>query len=360
MKILAVLYKGGKSALAEPRLMGTVENKLGIAPWLKSLGHEYIVTDDKEGPNSVFQKELPTADVLITTPFHPAYLTGDLIRNKAAKLKLALTAGVGSDHVDLDAANEKKIMVAEVTGSNQVSVAEHVVMDILNLVRNFIPAHEQAERGEWDVSAIAQNAFDLQGKVVGTLGAGRIGTLVLQRLVPFQCKELIYYDYRPMPAEIAKELGARHVPDLHEFLGQCDVITVNTPLHDGTRGLINAELLKHVKKGAWIVNTARGAICDRESIAKALEEGTINGYAGDVWDIQPAPKDHVWRTMKNPLGGGNGMTPHYSGTTLDAQKRYADGTKDILERWFKGEAQVPANLIVSDGHYATRSYGQHK
>lgn len=360
MKILAVLYSGGKSALAEPRLLSTVENKLGMASWLKSLGHEYIVTDDKEGPNSVFQKELPDADVLITTPFHPAYLTGDLIRQKASKLKLALTAGVGSDHVDLNAANEKKIMVAEVTGSNVTSVAEHVVMDMLNLVRNFVPAHEMAKRGDWDVSAIARNAFDLEGKVIGTLGAGRIGRLVLQRVKPFDPKELLYYDYNPMPADIANALGARHVPDLKEFLGQCDVVTVNAPLHEGTRGLINSELLQHFKKGAWIVNTARGAICDRIAIKEALESGQINGYAGDVWDVQPAPKDHPWRTMQNPLGGGNAMTPHYSGTTLDAQKRYADGTKDILERWFKGEAQEPANVIVEDGQYATRSYGQRK
>ncbi|EJU04417.1 hypothetical protein DACRYDRAFT_76868 [Dacryopinax primogenitus] len=360
MKILAVLYKGGKSAVAEPRLLGTIENRLGIASWLKSLGHEFIVTDDKEGPNSVFQRELPDTDILITTPFHPAYLTGDLIRNKAHKLKLALTSGVGSDHVDLNAANEKKIMVAEVTGSNVTSVAEHVIMCMLNLVRNFVPAHEQIEKDQWDVAAIARNAFDLEGKVIGTLGAGRIGQRVLKRLVPFDPKELVYYDYNPLPEAVANELGARHIPDLHQFLGECDVVTVNAPLHEGTRGLINTELLKHFKKGAFIVNTARGAICDRVSIAKALEEGQINGYAGDVWDVQPAPKDHIWRHMKNPLGGGNGMTPHYSGTTLDAQKRYADGTRDILERFFKGEDQIPANLIVADGRYATRSYGERK
>ncbi|KZT58851.1 hypothetical protein CALCODRAFT_481958 [Calocera cornea HHB12733] len=360
MKILCVLYKGGKSALQEPRLLSTVENSLGIGPWLKSLGHEYIVTDDKEGPNSVFQRELPDTDVLITTPFHPAYLTGDLIRNKAKKLKLALTAGVGSDHVDLTAANEKKISVFEVTGSNVTSVAEHVVMEMLNLVRNFVAAHEMSERGDWDVSAIARNAYDIEGKTIGTLGAGRIGRLVLSRLRPFNPKELLYYDYNPLPDDIATELGARHVPDLPEFLGQCDVVTVNAPLHDGTRGLINGALLQHFKKGAWLVNTARGAICDRISIAEALESGQLNGYAGDVWDVQPAPKDHPWRTMKNPLGGGNAMTPHYSGTTLDAQKRYADGTRDILERWFQGEAQVPANVIVSDGQYATKSYGKHK
>ena len=124
-----------------------------------------------------------------------------------------------------------------------------------------------------------------------------------------------------------------------EFVSQCDIVTINCPLHEGTRGLVNAELLKHFKKGAWIVNTARGAICDKDAIADAVKSGHINGYAGDVWNVQPAPKDHPWRTMKNPLGGGNGMVPHYSGTTLDAQIRYATGTKSILENYFQDKPQ---------------------
>ncbi|KAI5824543.1 hypothetical protein K523DRAFT_252951 [Schizophyllum commune Tattone D] len=357
MKVLAVLYKGLEAARQEPRLLGTVENQLGISSWLKSLGHEFIVTDDKEGPNSVFQKNLKDAEVVITTPFHPGYLTRDLIE-QAKNLKLCVTAGVGSDHIDLDAAVDHKIQVLEVTGSNVTSVAEHAVMSILALVRNFVPAHEMIERGDWNVSEVARNAFDLENKVVGTLGAGRIGYRILQRLKPFGCKELLYYDYNPLPAEANKDLGARRVEDLKEFVSQLDVLTVNAPLHPGTKGLINRDLLQHFKTGAWIVNTARGAICDKDAIAEALKTGKINGYSGDVWNVQPAPKDHIWRTMKNPLGGGNGMVPHYSGTTLDAQKRYADGTRQILQNHFEGKPQDPANVIVGTGKYETKSYGQ--
>lgn len=97
------------------------------------------------------------------------------------------------------------------------------------------------------------------------------------------------------------------------------------------------------------MNTARGAICDREAIAEAVKSGHINGYAGDVWNVQPAPKDHPWRTMKNPIGGGNGMVPHYSGTTLDAQARYAAGTREILENYFNDKPQNPVNVIVGKG-----------
>nr|AFO55209.1 NAD-dependent formate dehydrogenase [Moniliophthora perniciosa] len=355
MKVLAILYNGYKAAEEEPRLLGTVENKLGMKDWLASLGHEFVVTSDKEGPDSDFQKHIVDAEVLITTPFHPGYLTRDLVE-KAKNLKLCITAGVGSDHIDLNAAVDHKIQVLEVSGSNVVSVAEHVVMSILLLVRNFVPAHEMIERGDWQVSEVARNAFDLENKVVGTIGAGRIGYRVLQRLVPFDCKELLYYDYAPLPAAAAEAVKARRVEDLKEFVSQCDVVTVNCPLHEGTRGLVNAELLKHFKKGAWLVNTARGAICDKDAVAEAVRSGQLSGYAGDVWNVQPAPKDHVWRTMKNPLGGGNGMVPHYSGTTLDAQARYAAGAKSILENYLNGKPQEPQNIIVGLGKYETKAY----
>jgi len=357
MKILAILYEGGQAAREEPRLLGTLENKLGIESWIKSLGHELIVSASKEGPDSDFQKHLVDAEVLITTPFHPGYLTRDLVE-KAKNLKICITAGVGSDHIDLNAAVDHRIQVLEVSGSNVVSVAEHVIMSILLLVRNFVPAHEMVERGDWQVSQIARNAYDLEGKVVGTIGAGRIGFRVLQRLVPFNCKELLYYDYSSLPEAASKEVKARKVSDLKDFVSQCDVVTVNCPLHEGTRGLVNAELLSHFKKGAWLVNTARGAICDKDAVAAALKSGQISGYSGDVWDVQPAPKDHVWRTMKNPLGGGNGMVPHYSGTTLDAQARYANGVKSILENYFNDKEQEAQNIIIGLGKYETKAYGQ--
>ncbi|CED83014.1 nad-dependent formate dehydrogenase [Phaffia rhodozyma] len=361
MKVLAILYVGGKAAEEESRLLGTVENSLGIKDWLESQGHTLVVTDDKEGASSVFQKELKDTDILISTPFHPAYLTADLLsKEKSPNLKLCVTAGVGSDHVDLNECNKRKITVAEVSGSNVVSVAEHVIMTILLLVRNFIPAHEQTVRGNWNVAEVARNAFDLEGKVCGVIGAGRIGYRVLQRLVPFNCKELLYYDYTPIPDQYANEFKHRRVDDFNEFLSQCDVISVNCPLHEKTRNLINKDTLKHFKKGAWLVNTARGAICNAEDVRDALESGQLAGYGGDVWNVQPAPKDHPWRTMTNPLGGGNGMVPHMSGTTLDAQKRYADGTKLIIEQFLAGKPIDKQNLIVADGQYATLAYGQRK
>lgn len=111
-----------------------------------------------------------------------------------------------------------------------------------------------------------------------------------------------------------------------------------------------------MKKGAWIVNTARGALCVAEDMAAALESGHIRGYGGDVWNVQPSPASHCWRTMKANQGrGGNAMTAHISGTSLDAQARYAKGTIEILDNWVNKKAQVPANIIVENGDYATKA-----
>ncbi|KAB8226378.1 D-isomer specific 2-hydroxyacid dehydrogenase [Aspergillus novoparasiticus] len=361
-KVLMVLYEGKEHAKQQPRLLGTVENELGIRKWLEDQGHTLVTTSDKEGPNSTFEKELVDAEVIITTPFHPGYLTAERLA-KAKKLKLAVTAGIGSDHVDLNAANKTNggITVAEVTGSNVVSVAEHVLMTILTLVRNFVPAHDQIRNGEWDVAAVAKNEFDLENKVVGTVGVGRIGERVLRRLKPFDCKELLYYDYQGLSAETEKEIGCRRVEDLADMVSQCDIVTINCPLHESTKGLFNKELIAKMKPGSWLVNTARGAIVVKEDVAEALKSGHLRGYGGDVWFPQPAPKDHPLRYAEHPWGGGNAMVPHMSGTSIDAQVRYAEGTKSILDSYFSGrEDYRPQDLIVHKGDYATKAYGQRK
>ncbi|OLN82095.1 Formate dehydrogenase [Colletotrichum chlorophyti] len=381
VKVLAVLYDGGQHAKdvsahfphipgyavanwckskQVPGLLGTTENELGIRKWLEDQGHTLVTTSDKEGENSKFDQELVDAEIIITTPFHPGYLTAERLA-KAKKLKLAVTAGIGSDHVDLNAANKTNggITVAEVTGSNVVSVAEHVVMTILVLVRNFVPAHEQIERGDWNVAAVAKQEYDLENKVVGTVAIGRIGERVLRRLKAFDCKELLYYDYQPLSPEKEKEIGCRRVENLEEMLAQCDIVTINAPLHEKTRGLFNKELISKMKKGSYLVNTARGAIVVKEDVAEALKSGHLAGYGGDVWFPQPAPQDHPLRTAKNPFGGGNAMVPHMSGTSLDAQKRYADGTKSIIETYLSGRDDYkPEDLIVHKGDYATKAYGQ--
>jgi formate dehydrogenase len=179
------------------QLLGSVSGELGLRTFLENGGHEFVVTSDKDGENSVFDRELVDADVVISQPFWPAYLTVGRMA-KARNLKLAITAGIGSDHVDLQAAIEKGVTVTEVTYCNIISVAEHVVMMILSLVRNYIPSYQWVIKGGWNIADCVQRSYDVEGMSVGSVAAGRIGLAVLRRLYPFDM-DLHYTDrHRPI------------------------------------------------------------------------------------------------------------------------------------------------------------------
>ncbi|MET9229995.1 NAD-dependent formate dehydrogenase [Lentzea sp. NPDC003310] len=326
-------------------LLGSVSGELGLRRYLEDQGHTLVVTSDKEGPDSTFDRELVDADVVVSQPFWPAYLTAERIA-RAPRLKLALTAGIGSDHVDLDAAIAHGVTVAEVTYCNSISVAEHVVMSILNLVRDFVPAHQVVCDGGWHVADAVARSYDVEGMHVGTVAAGRIGLAVLRRLAPFDV-HLHYTDRHRLPETVERELNLTYHPTTADMVPHCDVVTINAPLHPETEGLFGDELIATMKRGAYLVNTARARIADREAVVRALESGQLAGYAGDVWFPQPAPADHPWRTMPH-----HAMTPHISGSSLSAQARYAAGTREILESFFAGTPIREEYLIVDGGKLA--------
>lgn len=326
-------------------LLGCVSGELGLRKFLEDRGHTFIVTSDKDGPDSVFEKELVDADVVISQPFWPAYLTAERI-TKSPKLKMAITAGIGSDHVDLQAAMDNDISVTEVTYCNSISVSEHVVMMILSLVRNYIPSYDWVIKGGWNIADCVSRSYDVEGMHVGSVAAGRIGLAVLKRLKPFDVN-LHYFDKHRLSAEVEKELGLTFHDSVESMVKVCDVITINCPLHPETEHLFDEKMISHTKRGAYIVNTARGKICDRNAIASALESGQLAGYAGDVWFPQPAPNDHPWRTMPH-----HAMTPHTSGTSLSAQARYAAGVREILECWLEDRPIRDEYLIVEGGKLA--------
>lgn len=327
------------------QLLGCVSGELGLRKFLEQQGHTFIVTADKDGPDSRFEKELPDADVVISQPFWPAYLTEERIA-KAKKLKLAITAGIGSDHVDLQAAMEKGITVAEVTYCNSNSVAEHNVMVILSLAHNYIPSCQWVINKGWNIADCVARAYDIEGMTIGIVGSGRIGLGTLKRLKPFDVK-LHYTDRHRLPEKTEKELGLTYHEHVESMVPLCDIISLSCPLHPETEHLFNDKLIGKMKRGAYLVNTARGKICDRDAVVRALESGHLAGYAGDVWFPQPAPKDHPWRTMPH-----HGMTPHVAGTTLSAQTRYAAGVREILECYFEGRPIRDEYLIADKGKLA--------
>jgi len=327
------------------QLLGCVSGELGLRKFLESKGHTLVVTSDKEGTNSELDKNLHDAEIVISQPFWPAYMTAERIK-KAPKLKMCITAGIGSDHVDLAAAVAHKVDVAEITFCNSVSVAEHVVMMILGLVRNYMYSHQVVRDGGWNIADCISRSYDVEGLNIGTVAAGRIGLAVLRRLHPFDVK-LHYTERHRLPAEVEKELNLTHHKTVESMVKVCDVVTINCPLHPETEYLFNKDMINKMKRGSYIVNTARGKICDTKAIVDALESGQLAGYAGDVWFPQPAPKNHPWRKMP-----WEGMTPHISGTSLSAQTRYAAGVREILECYFAKKAIRNEYQVVTNGKLA--------
>ena len=374
MKILCILYDDPKSGMPQryaldsipklekypdgmtlpsPRgidftpgeLLGCVSGELGLRKFLEDNGHTLVVTSDKDGEGCQADKELVDSDIVISQPFFPFYLTRKRMES-APNLKMAITAGIGSDHVDLQAAMDHKVDVVEVTYCNSRSVAEHVVMMILSMVRDYHNQHRIVNEGGWNIADAVKRSYDVEGMNVGTVAAGRIGLDVLRKMKPFDV-HMHYFDRHRLPESVEQELNLTHHESVESLVSVCDVVTINCPLHPETEHLFNDELIGKMKRGAYIVNTARGKICDRDAIARALQSGQLSGYAGDVWFPQPAPNDHVWRTMPN-----HGMTPHTSGTSLSAQARYAAGVREILECFFDGSPIRDPYLIVKDGELA--------
>ena len=374
MKVLAILYddpKGGMPSkyarddlpkiekypdgmsLPSPKgrdftpgeLLGCVSGELGLRKFLEDAGHTLVVTSDKDGDGCQADKELVDADVVISQPFFPYYLTKEKMAT-APNLKMAITAGIGSDHVDLQGAMEHKVDVVEVTFCNSRSVAEHIVMMVLSLVRDYHNQHRIINEGGWNIADAVHRSYDLEGMHVGTVAAGRIGLDALRKLKHFDV-HMHYFDRHGLPEEVEKELNLTFHESVESMVAVCDVVTINCPLHPETEHMFNDDLIGKMKRGAYIVNTARGKICDKDAIARALESGQLSGYAGDVWFPQPAPNDHVWRSMPN-----HGMTPHTSGTSLSAQTRYADGVREILECFFDGSPIRDPYLIVQNGELA--------
>ena len=224
-------------------LLGSVSGELGLRKFLEKAGHTLVVTSSKDGKDSVLDKELPDAEIVISQPFWPAYMTKERIE-KAKKLKLIITAGIGSDHTDLQAAMDKGITVAEVTYCNSLSVSEHIVMMILALVRNYIPSYGWVVKGGWNIADCVERSYDLEGMNVGTVAAGRIGLAALRRLKPFDVK-LHYYDKHRLPKEVEQELGLTFHPNVESLVKVCDVVTINTPAPSRDRAHVQRQTDRH-------------------------------------------------------------------------------------------------------------------
>jgi D-3-phosphoglycerate dehydrogenase len=255
------------------------------------------------------------------------------------KLRVVGRAGVGLDNVDVKAATERGILVVNAPSGNVVSAAEHTIALLLALLRRIPEAQNSLKSGEWKRSRFV--GTELQGKTVGLVGFGQVGARVAARLKPWHVTLLTFDPY--ITPERAAELGVTSVT-LEELLSRSDVVSLHTPVTPETTGMLGEKRLGLMKKGAILVNCARGALVDEAALVKALGTGQLAGAALDVYREEP-PKDYS--LMKHPKVL---CTPHLGASTVEAQDRVAVETVEMVVEALAGSPFVAAvNLPFPPG-----------
>ena len=232
---------------------------------------------------------------------------------RTSRLKVIGRAGVGVDTIDVDAATEKGIAVLNAPDGNTISAAELAFALMLSLARRVPAADRSMKDGAWDRSKLGGN--ELYGKTLGLIGAGRIGGEVAVRARAFGMHVVIHDPF--LNPERAKALDAELLP-LDEVLRAADVVSVHVPLTEGTHGLIGARELALLKPGAMLINAARGEIVQEAALLDALQARRLAGAALDVYEHEPLPADHPFRSLDNVV-----LTPHLGASTEEAQQNVA-------------------------------------
>ena len=259
--------------------------------------------------------------------------------NAGNRLRVIGRAGVGLDNVDVDACTERGILVINAPTANIMSATEHTMAMLLSLCRNIPEAHASVKRGEWTRSKFM--GVELDGKTLGVIGLGRIGTRVTVRARGFGMRVIAYDPY--IADSVFERVVATRVT-LDQLLAQADVITVHTPLTEETRGLIGADEIAKMKDGVIVLNIARGGIYDEQALSDALNSGKISGAAVDVYEDEPPGKDHPLLNAKNII-----LSPHIGANTIEAQDRVAVQTAEMVVDALRGSIFVSAVNLPFEG-----------
>jgi D-3-phosphoglycerate dehydrogenase len=281
-------------------------------------------------------REVAASDALITRS--GTAVTHELV-NAGTRLRIVGRAGVGLDNVDVDACTERGILVINAPTANIMSATEHTMAMLLALCRNIPEAHASVKRGEWVRSKFM--GVELNGKTLGIIGLGRIGTRVTVRAKAFGM-DVIAYD--PYVSDAVYDRVSAEKVTLDELLARADVITVHTPLNDETRGMITPAEFAKMKNGVMVLNIARGGIYQEQALADALNSGKVAGAAVDVYLEEPPGKDHPLLNAKNII-----LSPHIGANTIEAQDRVAVQTAEMVVEALRGSIFVSAVNLPFEG-----------
>ncbi len=285
-------------------------------------------------------RELEEADVVIGDFTFEIPINRDMIMHMK-RVRLIQQPSTGYDHIDIEAAREAGIPVANVGGANSISVAEHTIAMALALLKRMFQSHVRTQGGEWTQQEFFNlGIYELHGKRWGIIGMGRIGREVAKRVKAFGA-EVIYYDVRRLPEGVEKELGVEYRP-FNRLISEADVISIHVPLTPETRHMIGERELRRMKGSAILINPSRGEIVDEEALARAIKNRWIFGAGVDVYSQEPPPKDH-------PLLGLEGFnvitTPHLAGATNEARQRIIEtSVRNVIRVLMGGEPENVVNL----------------
>lgn len=284
------------------------------------------------------KKSFSEADIVLGDYTFKKKITADTV-SQIRNLKFIQQPSVGYQHIDIAACGAKGIKVANTPGANTVSVAEHTIAWGLFLLKNMLHAHISTKSGGWEQMSI--KPVEIQGKVWGIVGLGRIGQAVAERLKPFGLSRILYYDVYQQEPSMEQALGVEYA-NLNTLLGQSDIVSLHAPLTDATRTMINASALHSMKTGAYLINVSRAELVDEKALAEAVKTGKIAGAGIDVFSEEPV-------NMENPLMGVESekllFSPHVAGVTDEAALRIINMATANIARVLKGEE--PESLIHS-------------
>lgn len=285
-----------------------------------------IIMLDKSGQDNLL-KAVSTADYILAGG--RLKITEEVLDN-APNLKMIQRSGVGLDSIDLDAVKAHEIPLYVNKGVNAQSVAEHTLMLILACLRRLPEIDANTKNGIWNKQGQGVKTAELCGKTVGIVGMGSVAKTLVSLLKPFNVR-ILYTDIQRAPESFEKDNGMSFVT-LDELLGDSDIVTLNCALTDETKHLINAEAIGKMKRGAILVNTARGGIVDTPALADALKSGKL-GFAGiDVHEEEPLPNDYILAKLGNVI-----LTPHIAGVTADSFRAMMNAAFRNIEKFDKGE-----------------------
>jgi D-3-phosphoglycerate dehydrogenase / 2-oxoglutarate reductase len=287
-----------------------------------------------KGPDLL--RAVAESDALITRS--GTAVTKELV-GSGKRLRVIGRAGVGLDNVDVDACTERGILVINAPTANIMSATEHTMAMLLSLCRNIPEAHASVKRGEWVRSKFM--GIELNGKTLGVIGLGRIGTRVTVRARAFGMRVIAYDPY--ISPTVFERVNAEQVT-LDKLLAEADVITVHTPLTDETRGMLGAGEIAKMKDGVIALNIARGGIWEERALADALNSGKVSGAAIDVYESEPPGKDHPLVSAKNAI-----LSPHIGANTIEAQDRVAVQTSEMVVEALRGSIFVSAVNLPFEG-----------